>query len=757
MAADTAKVGRKESLAGELSPAELIDRLSRFQGPPGEFLTSLLAVQCRLASAGGGAILRSNPAGRVEVIAIYPAPAEGATAPVWLAEAAEAAAKTGSAGVTVRGVHGPDDLYGQPARRHLVMIPLRSGQGIRGAAAFLVETADKQALAASREKLELTSSLLSLYEMQLTLARRQADLRRLRTAAEILTSVNQHERFAGAAMAMCNEVAARFRCERASLGFLKGRYVQLKALSHTEKFSRKMKIVQDIESAMEECIDQDVEVTYPPPAQVSYFSRSAGDLSKRHGPTAVLSLPLRSGGEAIAVLTVERAIDAPLSLEEAESLRLTCELCTPTLALLREHDRWFGAKAASGLRKALASAFGAKHTWLKAAAVCVLAALLFMIFAKGDYNADASFVLAPTRQELVSAQFDGVLREVYVTPGDEVVGDEGQPSWLLEAGDIRDLPGLLAAIRAAAQADAPSPGKRIWAMLSDELRQYVEASGTKLPGDVRDVLRKELNALLAMKDFYAPAAWGSVELSLRQKDLLDLWKDGELTATETDELNRSLLASAFGDEIAPGPTVLAQLDTRELRAQLLAAQLERGRYLKEASDAASKDKIAQADIARNKAEEVQKGQINRLTELIERARLVAPLTGTVISEDLKRQLGTAVKKGDPLFEVADLTSLRAELAVPEDQIADIIEKQEGKLAATSYPALRVPFIVERIEPLAKVVEGKNVYNVRVQLLQMQPWMRPGMEGVAKVTIDRRPYAVIWTRKLVNWFRMKLWL
>ena len=38
-----------------------------------------------------------------------------------------------------------------------------------------------------------------------------------------------------------------WQCERVSLGFFKGRYVQLRAMSHTEKFSRKMKIVQELE------------------------------------------------------------------------------------------------------------------------------------------------------------------------------------------------------------------------------------------------------------------------------------------------------------------------------------------------------------------------------------------------------------------------------------------------------------------------------------------------------------------------------
>jgi hypothetical protein len=44
----------------------------------------------------------------------------------------------------------------------------------------------------------------------------------------------------------------------------------------------------------------------------------------------------------------------------------------------------------------------------------------------------------------------------------------------------------------------------------------------------------------------------------------------------------------------------------------------------------------------------------------------------------------------------------------------------------------------------------------VRLEQRPAWLRPGMEGVAKVDIGRAPYGYLWTRDLVNWIRMRLW-
>ncbi len=628
MASGGRQVDPRSLHADTRTTAEMIDALSRFDGPPSEFLVRLLAVQCKFASALAASILRQGPDGRVEPIALFPVPEEVSTAPVWLAQAVESASEVIASGkTTVKPLHGPDELYGQPARQHLLLMPLKAGPGIRGLAAFLLDTGDKDSLSTSRERLEFTVGLLSLYEMRLTLQRRQADLKRLRMAAEVLATVNGQDRFTGAAMALCNEVAARWECERVSLGFLKGRYVRLKAASHTEKFSRKMKIIQDIEAAMEECLDQDVEVLYPPASEATCVSRSAGELSKRHGPTAVLSLPLRKAGEPIAVLTVERPADRPMGLEEIEPLRLTCELCMARLANLYDQDQWFGAKAAAAARRGLAVLIGPKHTWLKVAAMLVFAAMVFLVFAKGDYRAEAPFVLEATQQQVIPAPFDGFLKTVSVAPGDTVVA---------------------------------------------------------------------------------------------------------------------------------GETVLAGLDTSELRLQLAAAGAERLAYLKQAAAAMRDGKTAHAQIARAEADKVT-AKVHLLEHRIDKARIVSPIAGCVVIGDLKRQIGAPVKAGKVLFEIALLESLRGELSVPEDQIAEVRLKQHGELATASYPDRRLRFVVEHINPVAEVVDQGNVFKVRVQLLETRPWMRPGMEGVAKITIGRRRYVWLWTRKLANWLRMKLWL
>jgi len=610
------------------SLAELIEQLENFDGSLSQFLLNLLAVQCFLAQAAGGAILHVNQDRAVDVIALYPQLKEQGSAPEWLARSAKSVNEVISSDtVIVKPLDESNQLYGQPAKRHVIMFPFKTADISEAVEAFLVETKDDFTLQTNRQKLILSAALLNNSKMWLTQQASQKGLRRLRQAMEILSAVNQQEKFTGAAMTICNEAASQWQCERVSLGFLEGRYVRLKAMSRTEDFSRKMKVVQDIESAMEECLDQNIEILSPAPDEATYVSRAASELSKRYGPLTVLSLPLRRNGKVIAVVTLERPADKAFSTDEIETIRLTCELCTARLNNLYEYNRWIGATIATKTRNFIGGFLGPKHTLAKVLAILCFTAILFLIFAKGQFRPKAPFILEAIQQQVIPAPFDGYIKTVVVEVGEEVVGND---------------------------------------------------------------------------------------------------------------------------------SILATLDTAELRLQLAAAKAEKVKYLKESSAAMRDNETARAQIAQADADKAQ-AQIDLLNYMISRANLVSPISGIVVKGDLKRQIGVPVKTGDLLFEVCPLESLRAELMFSEDLIFDIEVGQNGKLATASYPGRPIKFVVERINPMAEVVNKRNVFKVRVRLLETYPWMRPGMEGVAKVSVGKRRYIWIWTRKVTNWIRMKLWL
>jgi len=427
-------------------------------------LSALLAEHCARLGAEGGAVITVGTDGLVGISAVWPRPKGDDEPPDWLTaalRAAPAAAGVEGGTATTLGLHEAGALYGASAGRHVVLIPLPpagekekekvSGTFFGRAVLAMALAGDEPALEAS-ERGKLAEKVVGmgvrvpagqLYALQLAADRAltadratpgqspgdrasaaaaaAAPTPAVMSALALTSAVNDQERFVAAAMAMCNELAARFACERVSIGLLAGRYIRLAAMSHTEKFSRKMQMVQLIEAVMEECLDQDIEVLVPPPPSAEFVCRSARELSDRGAPRlAVLSLPLRRDGKVLGAVCVERAGEMPFAPAEVEALRLACDLCTARLLDLRRRDRWIGGKAASGVRAGLAAIVGPKHTWAKVAAVLLIAAGVYVGAASGDYRVDAPFAFQAATKQVVPAPFDGEVDSVEAKLGDKV-------------------------------------------------------------------------------------------------------------------------------------------------------------------------------------------------------------------------------------------------------------------------------------------------------------------------------------------------
>lgn len=598
--------------------------LTAFSGAIEDFLRGFLAFQCKHGNAESAALVRLAGEDRVEVVGLVPA---GPEQPAWLQAACALAVKrTAWDEPLVKGLAAPDDLYGADPTRH-VMLFAAPALGERVVFVAYLNCRDRADLDRRRDRLQVGLVLLNLYEARARLGQRQTDVDRLRAALEVFATLNGHARFVGAAMTLCNEIAARWKCDRVTLGFLYGRYVKAVAMSHTEKFSRKMEAVGAIEKVMEECLDQDEEILAPPSEGASGVCREAKALAARAGQNTVLSLPIRAEARPVAVLTLERTAAQPFGEPEIASLRLLIELAAPLLVRLHEADRFVAIRMARGVRRACAWVLGAQHTGYKLAALAVVGVAAFLTLGQGTHRATASFVLQADVQRVVPAPFDAHLAKVEVEPGDRV-----------EAGK----------------------------------------------------------------------------------------------------------------------TVLATLDVANLELERAEARAEVVTHQKKAALEMRDNRMAQVQIAEAEARQAE-ARVKLLDSQIAKAQLIAPIDGIVVVGDLKRQIGAPFKKGDVLFKVAALDHLHAEVYVTDDEIAETREGQTGEIAAAAFPDRPVGFTVGRINPVAEVVDQKNVFQVRGVLARHEPWMRPGMEGVATIDLGRRSWGYIYSRPILNWLRMELWL
>jgi len=209
-----------------------------------------------------------------------------------------------------------------------------------------------------------------------------------------------------------------------------------------------------------------------------------------------------------------------------------------------------------------------------------------------------------------------------------------------------------------------------------------------------------------------------------------------------------------GDIVKKG-AVLCTLDDRELKLEQVKLSTEQEQYGKQHQEAMAKHERAQARILKAKIDQAA-AQISLIEEKLERSRIVAPFDSVVMSGDLSQSLGSPVERGQELFKVAPLDAYRVMIEVDERDIKEIRVGQSSELVLPSMPGKAFPFAVEKITPVSTAKEGRNYFRVEGRMEQALVGLRPGMEGIGKITVDRRKLIWVWTHEMIDWLRLQLW-
>lgn len=466
--------------------------------------------------------------------------------------------------------------------------------------------------------------LIDQFRRQLLVAS-EARLSNLALASDMVATALQERRFSPSALAAVNDLAARFRCERVSLGLERAGNIEVLAISHTANFDRKSNLVRLIGEAMEEVLDLDVPVIYPAPDGDELGTIAHGELAREVKSTAICSVPLTEGNQSVGVLTLERTGAEHFTEQEFALCKTVGLMLGPILTLKRDNERGEWQRLRDRVSGGARALFGPRRPGIKLIALLVAALLAFFSFATGEYRVSAKTVIEGAVQRAVVAPFNGYIAKAKVRAGDTV-------------------------------------------------------------------------------------------------------KKGQ---------------------------VLAQLDDRDLkleatRARSALEQLKR----KNRQALAAQDRVAMAILSAQIRE--SKAKLALIDEQLARDTLVAPFKGLVVAGDLSQLLGTPVKRGKVLFEVAPLTAYRVILKVDERDITHIKVGQHGELALSGLPHQRLPFTVKLITPVSTPEDGRNDFRVEARIDHPSRMLRPGMEGVGKVDVGKRRLIWIWTHRLVDWMRLEFW-
>jgi RND family efflux transporter MFP subunit len=397
---------------------EGLERIRRFDGPPTEFWPAFLEESARLVGASLGFLMLRDKEGaswrRLSVWSVgSQRNAETSGLDSRVEEIASAASRQGFA-------FEEDGKDGKIRADGIVVgIRLKIEDDRSSAAVFLLARGAELTAEEAALRLALVADTPAVYQIGHLVGRAKSDVAKFTEALDLTALLNTEKRYMAAAMTFCNELAARHRCDRVSLGWLKGAYVRVQAISHMERFEKKMDVVQSLEAAMEEAFDQDEEILWPRPEGNNAVVRDHENFSREHGSRYIASLTIRLEDKPVGVATCERS-DESFSEEEVWGLRVLCDQSARRLGDLQRHDRWFGARMAASGRESLAKLFGIEHTFTKLMAVAICAVLAFLVFGQLNYRVEAPFILKTDDLAYLPAPFDGYIQKVHVKIGDHV-------------------------------------------------------------------------------------------------------------------------------------------------------------------------------------------------------------------------------------------------------------------------------------------------------------------------------------------------
>jgi multidrug resistance efflux pump len=213
-----------------------------------------------------------------------------------------------------------------------------------------------------------------------------------------------------------------------------------------------------------------------------------------------------------------------------------------------------------------------------------------------------------------------------------------------------------------------------------------------------------------------------------------------------------------GDAVKAGQ-LLMELADQDLLLERQRWQSQLAQYLDGLAAAQARADRAQLVILQSRADEAQ-AQLDLVEERLQRSRLIAPFDALVVQGDWSQQLGTPVKEGAELFVLAPSDRFRVMVEIDERDIARMAQVAQtplqGQLTLSAMPWESLPLRVTRLSPVAKAVEGRNVFEVEAELLQPRSGLRPGLQGQARIESQAASPLLHWARRGLGSLRLAWW-
>ncbi|WP_162918712.1 efflux RND transporter periplasmic adaptor subunit [Taklimakanibacter deserti] len=407
--------GRRPSLRAEQSG--LSDA-----GNEQAYCSAWLALQCaRISGATAGLLVTRRPDKSLSVSAVWPERHVELPNLSRLAELAYSEQRIAISRHPAEGAIGPS----QPGDL-LIAAPIGAGEVIAVAAVAITTRAGAVAPVPEviAERLRWGGGWLATLPWVQHAKETSARIVRATACLDLLITVGEQDHLHGMVIAIVNDLATRLRCDRVSMGILRRNgSIRLRAISHSARFKNEGRLIDAIENAMEEAIDQRATVPCP---QLPWAVRTANmahqtlsEVVRTRGPLLTVVVGDGKGG-LVGAITLERHHDEPFDKETMQLAEAAAVLVGPVVRQQLLTDRLVAGRIADRAGDGIAAIFGRGRPGLKLVATGLVALGLFLPFASAEHRVTAKAVLEPELQRAAVAPFDGYIRNAHVRAGDTV-------------------------------------------------------------------------------------------------------------------------------------------------------------------------------------------------------------------------------------------------------------------------------------------------------------------------------------------------
>lgn len=236
---------------------------------------------------------------------------------------------------------------------------------------------------------------------------------------DIVSQAGRGEEFNESSRTLVNGLVRHIGCYRVCLGIVKRNDLVLKAVSGVESFDIRGTSTLVLQSAMREAVHQKKDIIWPRPAEPVDLSEMAHhELQRLLDLDKVVSVPLlNKKGDPYAVLTLMWK----KGTSPDERVMRFLETAKPHLS--QQVDLFKKAEPLPPVRTW-------RHTWgrltrdkKRFVMVCCVAFLVLMIW-PFHYRIGTRAHVQPDVKRVLAAPFDGLLKEIYVKPGQDVEADK---------------------------------------------------------------------------------------------------------------------------------------------------------------------------------------------------------------------------------------------------------------------------------------------------------------------------------------------